>query len=513
MNPPASTLSWKKLRQHVQVTNYSRPHPDCSEGSLTALHALNTEYFQASTPTISLDYKHQLIDDSAFEMLIALANECHLKTNIESMFLGSSINTSENKPALHTALRVFSEEPIVVNGHNIIPEVLSARERMFAISNQIRQGLWLGYTGKPITDVVNIGIGGSHLGPQFCVNALLDFTTDSLKFHFISDFDPNSFRRLTAKLNPQTTLFIAASKSFTTIETIHNTKKAMEWLGQAKYNDKHFIAITANSAKAHALGITNVLPIWDWVGGRFSLCSAINLITCIAIGPEHFLQLLAGAHSMDDHFCTNEFVSNIPVLLALFGIWNINFLDINNLLMLIYTQDLEHLIPYLQQLDMESNGKSVNKQGQLIDYATSPIVWGGLGNQVQHSYYQLLGQGKQKFAADFISVDAYNGQEINKVCYAKKILLSHGTSDAGNPYAQINGYTPINHIRINELTPKAIGSLIAMYEHKIFTQSVLWNINPFDQPGVESMKQLFKNTHISQQGTLTQAEELVLEND
>ncbi|MFI4962385.1 MAG: glucose-6-phosphate isomerase [Legionellales bacterium] len=475
-------MYWDKLKKKAESTTSQNRELIKSSGSL----------LQVST--IRLDYSSQQVDDQVLELLFELAKECELKKNIEDLLSGALVNTTENKPALHIALRTSNEDPIRVLGHNIIPSILNARERMRHLSDKIRNKEWFGYSGKPITDVVNIGIGGSKLGPLFCISALADFSTDQLKFHFISDFDPKEFKRLTAALCPETTLFIVASKSFTTLETLYNTKQALAWIGQPQHNDKHFIAVTADRGRAEDFGITEVLPIWEWVGGRFSSCSAINLITCIAIGYEQFSEMLIGAEIMDNHFYSADLETNLPVLLALLGIWNINFLGINNLLILTYADDLNQLVPYLQQLDMESNGKSIDKQGHPILYSTGPIVWGGSGNQAQHSYYQLLCQGTHKIAADFISSDVLNDQDTNKVCGAQKAVLTQGVFEEDNPYSTIIGAIPINHISLRECNPKSIGSLIALYEHKIFIQSIIWNINPFDQPGVESSKRLMNTS-------------------
>lgn len=483
---PTGLPAWNKLKQHVKTIN--KLNLKELERSLSS----GSSKYHIEVEDVSLDFNYQRLDDFALDLLLELARESNLESKIKALFTGYHVNTTEDRPALHTALRTFSDEPILVDNKDIIPEIFSTRERMYAISDKIRKGEWLGYSGKPIKDIVNIGIGGSQLGPQFCIKALTDYIIPTLNFHFISDFDPKGFSRALAKLNPETTLFIISSKSLTTMETLHNTKKAWKWVGHKKDINKHFIVVTANTDKAHKYGVTNVLPIWDWVGGRYSFCSAINLITCIAIGSEQFEALLLGANLMDQHVHSAPLAVNISVLLALIGIWNINFLEINNLLMLTYAHDLQNLVPYLQQLDMESNGKSVDNNGQPVQYATGPIVWGGLGNQAQHSYYQLLCQGTHKIAADFISVEGNIDKEINKICAMQKRVLAQGI-DEENPYGYIHGRTPINHITMKEFTPKSLGALISMYEHKIYCQSVLWNINPFDQPGVESYKRLLKN--------------------
>lgn len=483
--------SWKKLEKQAESMRWE------TINELNQKNASREQTLGASFGDITLDYSHQVLDDTILHNLISLAKECHLPDMIQGLITGAPLNLTENKPALHTALRTQSDEPLVVNHHNIIPDILKTRNNMYSFARTLREGQWLGATGKPITHIINIGIGGSQLGPLFCITALNDLMIDTLHFHFISDLDPTHFDKVTAKLNPETTLFIVSSKSFTTHETLYNANKAIAWIKKTGSIDQHMIAITAHTEKANALGIANVLPIWDWVGGRFSLCSAINLITCIAIGPEHFAELLEGAHAMDVHFSQAPFQKNLPVLLALIGIWNNNFLNRHQLLLLSYAQDLAQFPAYIQQLDMESNGKSIDKQGKAVHYATGPLVWGGLGNQSQHSYYQLLCQGTHKITADLISIDTWNNETINQLCLAHKRVLTQGVFEESNPIGFIPGNTPLNHISITSCSPRAIGALVALYEHKIFTQGIIWNINSFDQPGVESSKKIFKDLFLT----------------
>ena len=448
---------------------------------------LHSNPFILQTDSIRLDFSNQQIDNTILDLLLNLAHERNLKEKIDALMQGDVVNQSEQRPALHTALRSNGEHSIIVNGIDIIPDIMATREMMSSISEKIRAGLWLGYTGRPVVSIVNIGIGGSDLGPRFCISALEESSSKQLSYHFVSDMDPNSFENAVATLDPETTLFIISSKSFTTQETLYNAKKALAWMGQPKYYDKHFIAVTAYKSKANDFGFENVLPIWEWVGGRYSLCSAINLITCIAIGYERFSELLAGANSMDTHFHHSELHENLPVVMALSGIWNINCLNIPSLLMLVYARQLELFIPYIQQMDMESNGKSVDIQGQRVNYSTGPLVWGGPGDQAQHSYYQLLCQGTHKVAADFLSTNTFENETINSLCKAKIRILSQGIAE-NDLNAFIAGGMPINHISLSSCTPYCIGELIALYEHKIYIQGVLWNINSFDQPGVESAK-------------------------
>jgi glucose-6-phosphate isomerase len=443
--------------------------------------------FQVSTNNVHLNFSNQRMTDETLILLLNLAEKCALQEKIHALMRGDTLNRSENRPALHTALRVMDDSPIWVNEKNVILDVVTTRHKMYQIVAQIRAKQWFGHTGKAIINIVNIGIGGSDLGPRFCIKAFIEYASKDLNYYFISDVDPNSFNNAVSGLDPEVTLFIVSSKSFTTKETLYNAKKAIHWLNNC-HLDKHLIAITANAERAYQFGICNVLPIWDWVGGRYSVCSAINLITAIAIGEEHFNNMLAGANSMDKHFYKTEFEKNLPVLLALIGIWNNNFLNIHNLLILTYAQQLEYFVSYIQQLDMESNGKSVDNNGKETDYPTGPIVWGGLGNQAQHSYYQLLCQGAHKTTADFITVDIFQDDIINNMCAAKIKVLAEGIHDPINRHARITGNVPLNHISIKDCSPYTIGALLSLYEHKIFTQSVIWDINPFDQPGVESAK-------------------------
>ena len=485
-----SSHSWRALEQHANTFRF------LTSADLITNHTSDSnEHFLASACGIQLDYSNQRITNKTLSLLMNLAEERHLKTKIEALFQGDTVNLSEKRPALHSALRAPADHAIFVENKNIMPDVISARQSMEQIAEQIRAKKWLGSTGKQITDIINIGIGGSDLGPRFCVNALSDLMTNDLNLHFISDADPASFLQTINNLNPETTLFIISSKSFTTQETLYNAKKAIAWLGDKQTIPQHIIAITANREKAIQLGIQTIIPIWSWVGGRYSLCSAISLITAISIGFNNFEQLLRGAHDMDQHFQHSDFSNNLPVLLALLGIWNNNFLHISNLLFLIYSKQLELLVPHLQQLDMESNGKSLDNRGRAVNYRTGPIVWGGLGNQAQHSYYQLLYQGTHKITTDFISVRKNDGQIINDLCKLKMKLLVEGSGSNQNNHDNfIPGNMPLNHLQLDSCSPYTIGALTALYEHKIFVQSVIWDINPFDQPGVTDTKQKFLST-------------------
>lgn len=471
--------SWINLEKHAESIRL-----------LTTDQLSRSSACKIQAPAITLDYSKQRLNTKTLALLTQLADDRKLAARIKALLEGQKVNHSENRAALHTALRTMNNHPLLVNNLDIIPEILATREKMRIISAEIRAGQWPGYTGKPVTAIVNIGIGGSDFGPRFCIDALSDYTKPQLIYRFISDINPRAFERATQGLNPETTLFIVSSKSFTTQETLHNAEKAVQWfkVNASEVMQQHFIAVTSNESEARTRGYQRILPLWDWVGGRYSLCSAINLISCIALGYEHFLALLEGAHSMDKHFEEREPGQNMPVVLALTGLWNINFLHIPSLLIQVYAKELELLVPYVQQLDMESNGKSIDRQGRSVNYSTGPIIWGGLGNQAQHSYHQLLCQGTQRITCDFISSEAYDNEIINQLCDEKIRLLSEGVHSPEDPNGFIPGNIPLNHIKLTDISPFSIGALIALYEHKTYVQAVLWNINPFDQPGVESAK-------------------------
>nr|BCL64224.1 glucose-6-phosphate isomerase [Legionella pneumophila serogroup 9] len=482
---------WNLLQQEadkIRLTSGSQLTPFMNGMHLDYCKQINT---------IEYDYSRQKVNNTILDLLINLANEIKLQEKIDGLIRGEKVNISENRSALHTALRDLSNKSILIDGLDIMSEVVSTRERIRMISNRIREKKWLGYSGLPITDIVNIGIGGSDLGPRVCIHALSNYISKEFNYHFISDVDPASFNDVIAKINPQTTLFIVSSKSFTTKETLLNARKAFALYEDRGSIDQHFIAVTAHPERAHQMGIKTVLPIWDWVGGRFSFCSAVNLITAIAIGYEQFVELLAGAHDVDTHVQFTDFKNNIPVLMALIGIWNNNFLNIHNLLILTYSKKLEYFVPYVQQLDMESNGKSIDVNGRMVDYATGPIVWGGLGNQAQHSYFQLLCQGTHRCVGDFITLKTNDEHEINSMCHYKMKVLSEGIQTIENPYGYIPGNMPMNHLILSDCSPYTLGALVALYEHKIFVQSVIWNINPFDQPGIESAKSAHRGITLS----------------
>lgn len=460
---------WRDIEEHAQSLQHQPSSQVCRSAAL-------------KTEAIALDYSHQMVDEMAIDLLEKLARECQIPELIVQLMTGGPVNHAA--PALHTALRSFDPTPLWVAHADIKRAIAGVREQMQWVSEQIRKGYWLGDSGKPITDVVNLGIGGSMLGPQFCIDALADYCTHNLGFHFISDFDDAACQRVLRQLDPETTLFIISSKSFATTETLWNAKKVVEWGGYLGFSTQHFIAVTACVDQARTLGFEQILPIWTWVGGRFSICSAINLITCIAIGYEQFLAFLRGAEAMDEHFLTTDIRHNLPVMLALLGIWNNNNLKIHTMLVLTYAQSLQGFVPYLQQLEMESNGKSIDKQGREVNYATVPVIWGGSGNQAQHSYFQLLSEGTHRLSIDLISLTSLDNQVVEQ---HKEALFWDEKKEAPS-----NSSIPCNHIQLVDNSPYALGSLIALYEHKVFVQAMIWNINPFDQPGVEKMKAKMK---------------------
>ena len=431
---------------------------------------------------ITLDYQHQKIPDDALLLLLEMAEECEIEKALSHLVSANFMN--HHTPVLHTALRAF-DTPIWVEGVDIISQVSAARDQMREISDDIRCGRWLGRTGKSITHIVNIGIGGSMLGPRFCIDALAEWSAQYLTYHFISDFDVHALNRLTQRLDPDATLFIVSSKSFTTAETLWNAKKIKEWGQYNHYCAQHFIAVTAHTARAEALGFERIVPIWDWVGGRYSVCSAISLIVCIALGYDRFTALLQGACAMDEHCLQAQGADNLPLMLALLGVWNNNYLNIHNLLVLTYAQSLQSFVPYLQQLEMESNGKSIDKHGRNLNYSTVPVIWGGSGSQAQHSYFQMLSQGTQSIAADLISIRSLNNALVRQHGH----YLSEQTTKQLDLERDTYRFVTCNPLQLLDNSARSVGALIALYEHKVFIQSVLWNINPFDQPGVDAMKQ------------------------
>lgn len=470
---------------------------------------------------ILFDYSKNLINNDTMPLLHELAKSIGLRHKIEEMFAGEKINSTENRAVLHTALRNRSDEPVYVDSENVMPQIYDVLDHMKEFVESIHYGSWLGGSGLQITDVVNIGIGGSDLGPAMVVEALSAYKVPNLNVHFVSNVDASDIQSLLNGLNPETTLFIIASKTFTTQETITNAITAKNWILKYIPKDKiekHFVALSTNEKACIDFGINpkNMFQFWDWVGGRYSLWSAIGLSIALAIGFDNFEELLAGAYEMDLHFRETPFERNIPVIMALLGVWYANFFDLASHAVIPYDEYLKKFPDYLQQLDMESNGKYIDKNSVKIDYKTGPIVWGTIGTNSQHSFFQLIHQGTQVIPVDFIACINNHNELVNH----HRILLSNfiaqtealmkGKSEAEVlaelkaqglddkqikslvPHKVFTGNRPTNTILIKKLTPSALGKLIAMYEHKVFVMGCIWNINSFDQWGVELGKQLAK---------------------
>lgn len=512
---PIETKAWKALTAHFLYTQAS---------TMRELFAEDPERFQKFSTTfedILIDYSKNIITDDTIRLLIELANETELKQAIEAMFTGEKINQTEDRAVLHVALRNRSNAPIRVDGADVMPEVNKVLDQMKQFSDKLQSGTWKGYSGKAITDVVNIGIGGSDLGPYMVTEALRPYWKN-ITPHFVSNVDGTHIAEVLKRVNPETTLFIIASKTFTTQETMTNAESARAWFLEKTGNNgevaKHFVAVSTNSKEVTKFGIApeNMFVFWDWVGGRYSLWSSIGLSISCTIGFENFVQLLEGAHAMDNHFRNESFDKNIPVLLALIGIWYTNFFDAASEAILPYDQYLHRFAAYFQQGNMESNGKSVDRNGDVVEYQTGPIIWGEPGTNGQHAFYQLIHQGTKLIPCDFIApaisqnpisdhhdklLSNYFAQtealmmgktyeevvaELSAAGYDKNAIEYHA------PFRVFAGNKPSNSILFKKLTPRTLGSLIAMYEHKIFVQGVIWNIYSFDQWGVELGKVLAK---------------------
>ncbi|MFH1714832.1 MAG: glucose-6-phosphate isomerase [Elusimicrobiota bacterium] len=466
------------------------------------------ERLSLETEGIYLDYSMNRLLPETLEKLIQLANACELKSEIAKMFKGEKINKTENRAVLHTALRNRANEPIYVDGKDVMPAINAVLQKMGIISDKIRNGEWLGYTGKPIKNIINIGIGGSDLGPVMAVTALRHYSDRSLNIKFISNIDATAFFETTYNLSPDETLFIAASKTFTTLETMTNARTAKKWLLDAMQDEKaitkHFIALSTNAEAVSNFGIdekNNMLEFWDWVGGRYSLCSAIGLPLMISIGKANFTKMLEGFYAMDTHFKNTPFEKNLPVILALIGIWYNNFFNCETYAILPYDEYLSRFPAYLQQGDMESNGKSINKEGKHVTYQTGPIIWGEPGTNGQHAFYQLIHQGTKITPLDFIGFrhslnpigDHHPKLMANLFAQAEalamgktfeEVLLEEKDAWLAK-HKTFEGNRPSNKILIDKLTPESLGKLIALYEHKIFTQGIIWDIFSFDQWGVQ----------------------------
>ncbi|MDV7696446.1 glucose-6-phosphate isomerase [Chryseobacterium soli] len=508
---PIQTNSWKALDEHFAGNDFELR-------SLFQYNPNRFEEFSLQRDNFLFDYSKNLIDTRTKELLLNLAEECQLKDAIAKMFSGDKINETEGRAVLHTALRDFSDKEILVDGENIKPQIKNVLNHMKSFSEKIISGAHKGFSGKEITDVVNIGIGGSDLGPVMVCSALKHFKT-RLDVHFVSNVDGNHIAEVVKNLNPETTLFIIASKTFTTQETMTNANSAKDWFLKAgKQEDvaKHFVALSTNIQEVKKFGIAeeNIFEFWDWVGGRYSLWSAIGLSIVLSVGYDNFEQLLKGAFDTDQHFQTADFAENIPVLMGLLGIWYRNFYAATTYAILPYSQYLDRFAAYLQQGDMESNGKCVDRNGEFVEYETGPIIWGEPGTNGQHAFYQLIHQGTELIPSDFIAyakscnVVSDHQDKLLANFFAQTEALAFGKSEeeveeelrsAGKSDEEISrlvnfkvfhGDTPTNSILFKELTPFSLGQLIAMYEHKIFVQGVIWNIFSFDQFGVELGKVL-----------------------
>ena len=509
---PTKTASWKKLEKHFeQLQNVSMQEMFKQDGS-------RAEKFSILWNDFLIDYSKNIVNQETLTLLLELANEMGLKKGIQDYFGGGIINQTENRAVLHTALRAKESAVVNVNGVNVIPEVYEVKNKIKDFTYEVTSGKRTGYTGKAFTDVVNIGIGGSDLGPAMVVEALQYYKND-LNVHFVSNVDGDHVNEIIKKLNPETTLFVIVSKTFTTQETLTNSETIRKWfLKSASQEDvaKHFVAVSTNLQKVTEFGINpdNVFPMWDWVGGRFSLWSAVGLSISLAVGFDNFEELLNGANEMDEHFKTADFDQNIPVVLALLSVWYNNFFGAESEALIPYTQYLQKLAPYLQQGTMESNGKSVGRDGKAVDYQTGTIIWGEPGTNAQHAFFQLIHQGTKLIPTDFIGYvqplygDNNHHDKLMSNFFAQTEALLNGKEEAKVqaefdkqglsaeaaafllPFKVFAGNKPTNTFLIQKLTPKSLGSLISLYEHKIFVQGFIWNIFSYDQWGVELGKQL-----------------------
>lgn len=514
---PTQTPAWKKLKEQADWMTGARI------SKLFTLDPQRFEKFSLRFEDILFDYSKNIITEETMELLLELAAECKVKEGIEAMFNGEHINQTEDRAVLHTALRNLSGEPVYDNGQDVMPEVKRVLEKMRSFAEKIHSGEWKGYSGKKIKYIVNIGIGGSDLGPVMVTEALKPYWKEGIQPYFVSNVDGTHIAETLKKVTPDETLFLVASKTFTTQETMTNAHSAREWFLKAANDEahirKHFVALSTNEKDVVKFGIDpdNMFEFWDWVGGRYSLWSAIGLSIVLSIGFDHFEQLLAGAHAVDEYFRHTDFDKNIPVIMALIGIWYGNFFGSETEAILAYDQYMHRFAAYFQQGNMESNGKYVDRNGHQVNYQTGPIVWGEPGTNGQHAFYQLIHQGTKLIPCDFIApaishnplgdhhpkllsnffaqTEALmNGKTEEEV---REELESSGKSpeeiEALLPYKVFTGNRPTNSFLLKEITPRSLGSLTTLYEHKIFVQGVIWNIFTFDQWGVELGKQLAKN--------------------
>ncbi|MFO0916593.1 MAG: glucose-6-phosphate isomerase [Pirellulales bacterium] len=498
--------AWQKLNDHhrqlreIHLRELFNADPD--RGTRLTLEAVG----------LTLDYSKNRITDQTLPLLVQLARECDLPGRIEAMFGGQRINITENRAVLHTALRTPRDATVMVDGENVVPAVHAVLDKMAHFAERVRSGAWRGHTGEPIRTVVNIGIGGSDLGPVMAYEALKHYSHRGLQFRFVSNVDGSDFAEAVQDLDPAETLFIVASKTFTTLETMTNAQSARQWLLSQLVDPaavaKHFVAVSTNAGKVAEFGIdtANMFEFWDWVGGRYSMDSAIGLSTMLALGPEHFRELLDGFHEMDEHFRTAPLEANLPVILALLSVWYVNFFDVETIAVLPYDQYLKRFPAYLQQLTMESNGKQTTLDGHRVAYATSPIYWGEPGTNGQHSFYQLIHQGTRLIPCDFMlfaqslnPLGSHHDMLVANVLAQAEALAfgksaeqvrAEGTADWLVPHRVFEGNRPSNVLMADRLTPSVLGKLVALYEHCVFTQGVIWNVGTFDQWGVELGKVL-----------------------
>jgi glucose-6-phosphate isomerase len=505
--PRLTTLpAWQALARHYDAIR------DVHLRQLFAEDPKRGERLAAEGAGLYLDYSKHRITDETIRLLLQLAEECHVRERMEAMFRGEKINVTEHRAVLHVALRAPRDERIEVDGVNVVPQVQAVLDQMASFSERVRSGEWKGYTGKPIRNIVNIGIGGSDLGPVMAYEALRYYSDRALTVRFVSNVDGTDFVEATQDLDPAETLFIVSSKTFTTLETMTNAQTARAWTLAALLDDaaiaKHFVAVSTNADAVARFGIdtANMFPFWDWVGGRYSMDSAIGLSTMIAIGPERFREMLDGFHEMDVHFRTTPFERNLPVLMGLLTVWYADFFGAETVAVLPYAQYLKRFPAYLQQLTMESNGKHVTLDGVRVNYATGPIFWGEPGTNGQHSFYQLIHQGTHLIPCDFIGF----GQALNLLGNHHDLLMANvfaqtealafgktrdevkreGTPDELVPHREFEGNRPTSTILAERLTPRTLGTLVALYEHSVFTQGAIWQIDSFDQWGVELGKVL-----------------------
>ncbi len=505
--PLTSRPAWKALAAHFATVK------DIELKQLFADEPRRGERLTAEAAGVYLDYSKNRVTDATIALLLQLAEESGLRAHIDAMFRGDRINVSENRAVLHVALRAPGGESIVLDGRNVVPDVHAVLDRMADFASRVRSGAWKGHTGKRIRNVINVGIGGSDLGPVMAYEALRHYSDRSMTFRFVSNVDGTDFAEAVRDLDAAETLFVISSKTFTTLETMTNAQTARDWLltalgGDAAAVAKHFVAVSTNAEKVAAFGIDtgNMFGFWDWVGGRYSMDSAIGLSTMLSIGPDNFRAMLAGFHEMDEHFRTAPFERNLPVLLGLIGVWYTDFFGAQTVAVLPYEQYLKRFPAYLQQLTMESNGKHVTQDGTRVDYATGPMYWGEPGTNGQHSFYQLIHQGTRLIPCDFIGF----AKTLNPLGRHHDILMSNvfaqaealafgktaaqvkaeGTPDWLVPHRVFEGNRPSNTILLDQLTPAALGKLVALYEHSVFTQGTIWGIDSFDQWGVELGKVL-----------------------